>query len=394
MDQRPPFTRRLTFAHWVGLDVVVALLLTVALVSSAWDVRPYFGVPMVIGVGLACAIAATVAIRRWRPVLALAMAVGGSVASAFLGFSKDPMVALALIVYMVALLRPARTAAVALVVVEVAMAVDAVAVRAAIPFTGPNSLTSQVVATGVVQLAAWCAGVAMRQARAYGEGLREQAERQAQIKVEQARRAISEERLRIARELHDAVAHSMSVIAVQAGVGHYVIGTRPDEAAKALAAIETTSRAVLQEMRGLLGVLRDETPDGDVAPPARGVADLPALAEQTGRAGVRVDLQVRGRPRDLPSGIGLTAYRIVQEALTNVVKHARTDSGRVLLTYGAEDLCIEVTDDGAGCDGSGGGHGLIGMRERVAAYGGEFSARPLPLRGFRVAVRLPIGTPE
>jgi signal transduction histidine kinase len=103
---------------------------------------------------------------------------------------------------------------------------------------------------------------------------------------------------------------------------------------------------------------------------------------------------VRGRPRDLPSAIDLTVYRIVQEALTNVVKHAGTDSGRVLLTFGAEDLRIEVTDDGAGCDGTGGGHGLIGMRERVAAYGGEFSVGPLPLRGFRVAVRLPIGTPE
>jgi signal transduction histidine kinase len=398
VEQRVPFTRRLTFGHWVAIDALVALLLAGVLLSSTQVPRPHLGMPAAVGGGLACGIAAMVAIRRWRPLFALTVAMAGSLVSAFFGFTRDPMVALALVMYMVAVVKPPRVALTALVAVEVAIVVGTCFAPPVVLSSGrPWDMTGKVVGTGIVQLAAWSVGVATRQARAYSQGLREQAERQAQMKVEQARRAISEERLRIARELHDAVAHSMSVIAVQAGVGHYVIRTRPEEAAKALAAIETTSRAVLQEMRGLLGVLRDETPgDGrEVVPPARGVADLPALAEQTTSAGVRVDLQIRGLPRALPSGVDLAAYRIVQEALTNVVKHAQTDHGRVLITYGEEDLEIEVTDDGAGADGVddpigfAGGHGLVGMRERVAFYGGDFSAGPLPLRGFRVAVRLP-----
>jgi signal transduction histidine kinase len=393
VDQRPPFTRRLTFAHWVAVDTVVALMFAGALASSSQVVRPHFGVPPAVGAGLACGVAAAVAFRRWRPLAALAVATAGSLASAFLGFSKDPMLALALVMYIVGLTKPPKVAVPALVAVEVGIAADAFA--AAATESSLSAIGSRAAGAAVVQVAAWCVGVATRRARAYTEGLREQAERRAQVKVEQARRAVAEERLRIARELHDAVAHSMSVIAVQAGVGHYVIGTRPAEAAKALAAIETTSRAVLQEMRGLLGVLRDETPGDrpEVPPPVRGVADLPGLAEQTGRAGLRVDLRIRGDARMLPSGIDLAAYRIVQEALTNMVKHAQTDHGRVLITYGETDLSIEVTDDGAGCDSAGEpGHGLVGMRERVALYGGEFSAGPLPLRGFRVAARLPIGT--
>ncbi|MCO5974174.1 sensor histidine kinase [Actinoallomurus soli] len=401
MDLRPPLHRRLTFAHWVAIDALVALLLAAALFSSAQVPRPHLGMPAAAGGGLALGIAATVVIRRWRPLFALVVALAASLVSAFFGFTKDPMVALALVMYMVAVARPPRVAIVALAVVEVAIVLGACfASPAVLSSDHPWDMTGEVVGTGVVQLAAWTVGVATRQARAYSQGLREQAERQAQVKVEQARRAISEERLRIARELHDAVAHSMSVIAVQAGVGHYVIATRPEEAAKALAAIETTSRAVLQEMRGLLGVLRDETPgDGrEVLPPVRGVADLPALAEQTTNAGVRVSLQVRGVARALPPGVDLAAYRIVQEALTNVVRHAETDHGRVLVTYGEGDLEIEVTDDGLGADGYGGaddpigfagGHGLVGVRERVALYGGDFSAGPLPLRGFRVAVRIP-----
>jgi signal transduction histidine kinase len=190
----------------------------------------------------------------------------------------------------------------------------------------------------------------------------------------------------------------MSVVAVQAGVGRYVIDANPAEAARALAAIETTSKAALREMRQLLGMLRDGTPGEMLAAP--GLADIPELA---GRAGVRVEVAVHGTPRDLPAGMDLAAYRIVQEALTNVVKHARTDRGRVVVSYTADAVTIEVTDDGAGAsrgpgDGQGGepgegpaaGHGLVGMRERVALYGGEFSAGPLPGRGYRVSVRLPV----
>lgn len=185
----------------------------------------------------------------------------------------------------------------------------------------------------------------------------------------------------------------MSVIAVQAGVGHHVIGVRPEEAAKALAAIETTSRAALREMRALLGVLREETPEETteefLATP--GLADLALLAERTGRAGLRVELRFKGEPWELSPAMNLAGYRIAQEALTNVVKHAGTDQARVQIVYGRGTVEIEVTDDGVGQGAAvvTGGHGLVGMRERVALYGGEFTAGPRPLGGFRVWARLP-----
>jgi signal transduction histidine kinase len=202
---------------------------------------------------------------------------------------------------------------------------------------------------------------------------------------------VAEERLQIARELHDVVAHSMSMVAVQAGVGRYVIERDPAEAASALAAIETTSRTALREMRQLLGILRDGEPGEMLAAP--GLEDIPDLAR---RAGLHVDVAVRGTPRRLPTGMDLAAFRIVQEALTNVVKHSGTDRGRVEVTYSADAVAVEVTDEGAGvAPGSPGdvgrGHGLTGMRERVALYGGEFSAGPLPGRGYRVSARLPTG---
>ena len=179
----------------------------------------------------------------------------------------------------------------------------------------------------------------------------------------------------------------MSVVAVQAGVGRWVIDQDPAEAAKALDAIETTSRATLREMRQLLGMLRDGTPGEMLSAP--GLGDIADLAE---RSGLRIDLAVRGMPSELPAGMDLAAFRIVQEALTNVVKHSGTDHGRVLVTYSAEGVAIEVTDDGVGSPGAASdGHGLIGMRERVALYGGEFSAGPLPGRGYRISARLPIG---
>jgi signal transduction histidine kinase len=241
-----------------------------------------------------------------------------------------------------------------------------------------------------VLLAFWATGFMLRTRREYERGLRAQAERRAQARIDEALRTVSQERMRIARELHDVVAHSMSIIAVQAGVGHHVIGVRPQEAAKALAAIETTSRAALREMRALLGVLREETPEETaedfLATP--GLADLALLAERTG---LRVELRLTGEPWELPPAMDLAGYRIAQEALTNVLKHAGTDQARVQIAYGRREVQIEVTDDGVGQGAAvvTGGHGLVGMRERVALHGGEFAAGPRPLGGFRVWARLP-----
>jgi signal transduction histidine kinase len=208
--------------------------------------------------------------------------------------------------------------------------------------------------------AAWATGRAMRSSAAYNE--------------RHARATVQEERLRIARELHDVVAHSMSVIAVQAGVGHFVIRDRPEEAEKALAVIETTSRESLTEMRRLLDMLREERP-GDLLP-APGLADLPELADQTRRAGLDVDLAINGEPRELPAGADLAAFRVIQEALTNVLKHSGTSHCHVSVGYQAGGVTITVADEGTGPYDGEPGHGLAGMRERVTMYGGTFEAGP------------------
>jgi signal transduction histidine kinase len=392
-----PFTRRLTFRHLVTIDVVAALLLVVVLVGSGSARTPqrlplHLGAPAGFGILLVCVASAGIGLRRWRPLTALAFTLAAEASLVFFGFIVDPMIAAAVVLYMVALVKPARTAVGALIAVGVTLGVLVVITPGAVPggtpgASGVDANLGRAAGTAIVLLAAWAAGRAVRAGRVYAQGLREQAERRAEAKVDQARRAVAEERLRIARELHDVVAHSMSVVAVQAGVGRYVIDSNPAEAARALDAIETTSRAALREMRQLLGMLRDGTPGEMLSAP--GLADIADLAE---RAGLRVDVAVRGMPRDLPAGVDLAAFRIVQEALTNVVKHAGTGHGRVVVTYSDEAVAIEVTDDGAGAAiGGDEGHGLIGMRERVALYGGEFSAGPLPGRGYRVSASLPIG---
>jgi signal transduction histidine kinase len=394
-EPRVPLTRRLTFANLVTIDVAAALLLAGVLAGAARAPRRvplHLGVPVGVGIALVCVASAGVALRRWRPLTALAVALAAQAVTVFLGFTADPMLAVAAVLYMIGLVKPARTAVGALGAVLFTLSVLALLTPAYVSGSGPGVTRVEAnfghaAGTAIVLLAAWAAGRAVRAGRAYADGLREQAERRAEAKVDQARQAVAEERLRIARELHDVVAHSMSVVAVQAGVGRYVIDSNPAEAARALDAIETTSRATLREMRQLLGMLRDGTPGELLSAP--GLADIADLAE---RAGLRVDVAVRGMPRELPAGMDLAAFRIVQEALTNVVKHAGTGHGRVVVTYSDEAVAIEVTDDGAGAAGCGDeGHGLIGMRERVALYGGEFSAGPLPGRGYRVSASLPIG---
>jgi signal transduction histidine kinase len=216
-------------------------------------------------------------------------------------------------------------------------------------------------------------------------------ERERAAGVEAARRAAAAERLQIARELHDVVAHAMSVIAVQAGTGRFVADGSPDLARDALASIETTSRAALQEMRRLLSVLRDEDAVAGDLLPAPGLADVDGLVAATAGAGVAVDLRTCGDVVPLPSGVDLCAYRVVQEALTNVRKHARASRATVTIAYEPAALSLEIVDDGVG-DGApaGGGQGQVGMRERVHLYGGDVEVGPCAGGGYRVAARLPL----
>ncbi len=202
--------------------------------------------------------------------------------------------------------------------------------------------------------------------------------------------AIAEERARIARELHDIVAHSVSVMVVQAGAAEALLQRAPERAGEPLRSIQDTGRQAIGDLRRMLGLLRGVDSAATLTPqPSMG--DLRGLVNQLGEAGLDVDLRVEGRARPLPIGLDVTAYRIVQEALTNTLKHAGISKVRVVLRYADDALELDVEDDGAGAVGIGTGHGLIGMRERVAVYGGTLRAGTRNGRGFAVRARLPLG---
>jgi signal transduction histidine kinase len=205
-----------------------------------------------------------------------------------------------------------------------------------------------------------------------------------------AREAVVEERARIARELHDAIAHNVSMMVVQAGAERRIVDPEATSTRETLQTIEQIGRGALTEMRRLVGMLRSGAPDP--LAPQPGLRDLATLAGQVREAGLPVELRVEGDPRELPVGIELSAYRIVQEALTNALKHAGDARAEVRLRYAADAFEVEVVDDGGG-DGTGhvGGHGLAGMRERVAVFGGEFAAGRRDGGGFEVRARLPLG---
>lgn len=238
------------------------------------------------------------------------------------------------------------------------------------------SAQAAVASTAVI---AWLIGNTIHQSRTYTETLRSRATQE----------AVTAERLRIARELHDMVAHSIGIIAIQAGMGSRVMDTQPDETRNALNAIEATSRETLAGLRRTLRALRRTEPGAAPLDPAPGLADVDQLVAQTKDAGVRVDLRWHGDRRPVPSDIDLSAFRIIQEAVTNVVRHSGTRDCSVSVDYRAEELSIEVVDSGSGGDG-GAGYGIVGMRERVSLLHGDFSAGPKPDGGFRVAARLPV----
>lgn len=240
--------------------------------------------------------------------------------------------------------------------------------------------------------AAFLLGWSLQSRAARLSALEDRAEALEREREEEARRAVADERLRIAQELHDVVAHSMGVIAVQAGAGLHVIDRDPAEAKRSLEAISDTSRTTLTEIRRLLGVLRDDGGTASYAP-APGLADLATLTDDVTAAGVHTTLSVTGAATAVPKGVELTTYRIVQEALTNVMKHGGPGvAADVSVTVAPGAVEIEVIDDGRGIDLSrpaSGGHGLLGMRERVGVYGGTLDAGPRPSGGFGVRAHLP-----
>jgi signal transduction histidine kinase len=394
-----------------GWDLVIALGCAVAAVAihvTGIDAVPANRDPDAVSVLLTVAAVLPLAVRRRAPLVALAACFPGFLGLIGARYSVGAVPIGVLVAFYTVVAWDTRRAAryaVALALVGYALAL---ALR-------PIDLS---VEGAVVQLALLVAGGVI------GTGVRERRElhatqaaesgRQLDLARERAAHAATEERLRISRELHDILGHAFSVMVVQAGVAEHLIDSSPADARRALADLRATGRTSLAEMRRLLNVLREG--DGSAAPqrdPAPTLADLPALVARIEAAGLPVDLRVSGTPEALSAGLELAAYRIVQEALTNTIKHAGAHRARVVLTHAAGALVVEVTDDGkagwnggrAGRDGGEAaqdtgtvgrdgepaleGHGLAGMRERVAMYGGELTAGPAP-DGYRVTATLAV----
>jgi signal transduction histidine kinase len=428
-----PLTQRLRPGHWIAIDCVVGAFFAVCDLFALLQGNPTFQVLRPLWLLFAVVVFFSVGLRRRAPGVAFgALLILGLVLA---GVAPHASVLLfltaAYVLYTVTVTSGKRTGAAALgLILAIMVAIAAGGISARERGSGNGG---DFVPVALANVIGWITGYSVRQRRLYIVSLQHQA----------ASSAVAEERLRIARELHDVVAHSMSVIAVQAGYGQYVIDVSPDGARDALGAIQATSRDALDEMRRMLGVLRQQSgianpagmPGGGAPPapagtqgapggaaaeaagrlpgdqrpgalveaaplaPAPGLAELGRLIQRTGGAGIQVSLTVSGQRRPLPAGVDLSAYRIIQEALTNVVKHAGVGAAcTVEVYYGAIVLGVRVTDNGAGRQGeyattvttAGPRHGIIGMQERAHLCGGEFDAGPLADGGFQVAVTLPV----
>lgn len=409
-EPRPPFLQRATSFQLFILDLLAAFLLLMAALPRV------FGWPSPIhrfdasAAILALLLAAAVAIRRRAALPALIVATLAIGIGTLLGqsFAPDPLIAIPM--YQIAATRERRVSLPALAAVATTL------IAAAVVGTTIHPSEGDVTFSIVLSIASWFVGDSVRTRRVYMAGLANQATQAQREALERANRAVAEERLQIARELHDVVAHSLSVIAIQSGMGRHVIETQPEDAKRALATVETTSRDALDELRRMLGVLRsDGVNDSQLRlAPTPGTSDLENLVAQIRDAGTEVELMVSGEPLDnIPPSLGLSVFRIVQEALTNVVKHANATTARVVIARDANAIEINVTDDGSAASGAAiyvpridvfeygdqpvtdvishvGHHGITGMRERVAMFNGIFSAGPIPNLGFRVNARLPL----
>jgi signal transduction histidine kinase len=260
----------------------------------------------------------------------------------------------------------------------------------------PQHAVAELVFTPILFGLAWLTGFALRDRVVRANAAEERAARLEQEREADALRAVVEERTRIARELHDIVGHSVSVMTVQASGVRRLLRPEQEQEREALLAVEQTGREALAEMRRVVGALRDPE-EGPALAPRPSLSRVDKLVAQARETGLPVDLEMEGEPVPLPAGVDLTAYRLVQEGLTNAIKHAAARHADVRVRYGDDYVEIEVCDDGRGADGpdsasSGGGHGLVGMRERVSIYGGELEAGPRAEGGFRLRARLPVAT--
>jgi signal transduction histidine kinase len=380
--------------HPAVADALMAALVTAAMVPSQWltpsgEADTVFRDPDAFGAVLPVLYAIPVAWRRRSPLVVLFVTGTAAVTYEVVGYATVWMpwgVLIAL--YTVAAHCDRRASLRALAAVGAAIVL--------ILLTARWEVTTGTIASNVIIFATvWLVGDNLQTRRAYVGSLQERAVRAEETRVAEAQRAVAEERARIARELHDVVAHSMSVMVVQAGAARRVLDADPAQAAGALQAIEVTGRDALDEMRRLLGVLREDGSPASLAPQPS-LRELPNLIAQVAESGLAVTLATEGPPRDLPAALGLSAFRIVQEALTNALKHAGPSASAVItVRYRDDDVEIEVADDGRGASATAiangsSGHGLLGMRERAGLFGGELTAGPRAGGGFVVRARLPV----
>jgi signal transduction histidine kinase len=286
-------------------------------------------------------------------------------------------------VFLVGLLRDRSLAAAGLAL--------ALGVEALVAYKDPTGNLGAFIATSIVLAILWTIAFALGRKFQEADEAKKRASRAERGREERARTAVTEERARIARELHDVVGHSVSVMTVQASAVRRLLRPEQQRERESLLIVEQTGREALAEMRRMVGVLRrpEEAP---ALAPQPSLEHLDKLVEQTREAGLPVELRIEGDPLPLPAGLDLTAYRLVQEGLTNALKHARAQHAEVLVHYSDGHVELTVSDDGRGAgDRDGGGHGLVGMRERMTVYGGELEAGPRPEGGYRLRARLPVG---
>jgi signal transduction histidine kinase len=386
-----------TWWRWLSSpvgDVVLAVCVTAILVIGSYseghpqqvsDQTQFDGRPVphptaaLLLVAVACL---ALAWRRRRPVTVLVVSTGATVVYSLLGYvNGSVLLAPVLALYAVATLVSVRRA----VAATVATLILLMAATAANNPLGHITGGGFDLIPGLVAVA-FFAGIAVAGRRAYAASVRDRDE-------QDARRRVDEERLRIARELHDVVAHTMATINVQAGVAAHVLSTRPEVAAESLQAIKAASKDGLRELRAILNVLR-QADDADPTKPVPRTAQLDGLIAGACQAGLPTTLTVTGTPVPLPAAVDLAVYRIIQESLTNAIRHAGPASAAVSLSYHDGELRVEITDTGrgqpAGTAGHSDGHGLAGMRERAAAVGGTVETGPAPGAGFQVTARLPL----
>ena len=378
--------------HPMLVDGLLAAALVFAGVGATFAQGMFLGIPLSLG------LAVPVVFRRRYPVIAFYTAIAAGGLQVALDVRPSPTdVAILILLYTLAAYTRRRTSIWGLAVCLAGSAVGILRWISLINHGLLEWLTVGAMLFAGPALLAWVLGDSMRYRRAYYASLEDRAARLEAERDAQSRIAVAAERARIARELHDVIAHNVSVMVVQADGASYTLDNDPARAREALAAISATGRQALAEMRRLLGVLRREE-DGASSEraPQPGIGELGELLDQARGAGLPVSFTVEGDPQPLPGGVALAAYRIVQESLTNTRKHAGpVASASVLLRYSPDGVALTISDDGWGDLGGttlpgAAGHGLTGMRERVAVYGGSVTAGPRPGGGFEVVATLPL----